>query len=114
MEVCEKQLLIVRKAGSSLSVGYEMKIWLRFSDEPETHLHFWLNFPGRPTEVTEKDVYVCESAFDEIKGQIRRLSKPGELKKIVNDPGVTKDEIYFFKKPITPQKVSVLSFLKIS
>lgn len=53
---------------------------------------------------------MCESAFDEIKSQIRRLSKPGELKKIVNDPGVTKDEIYFFKKPITPQKVNLLLF----
>lgn len=70
-------------------------------------------FSGRSTEISEKDVYVCESAFDEIKGQIRRLSKPGELKKIVNDPGVTKDEIYFFKKPITPQKVNVISFKRI-
>ncbi|XP_063701796.1 protein polybromo-1-like isoform X2 [Culicoides brevitarsis] len=60
----------------------------------------------RLTEIYEKDVYICESVFDEIKGQIRKLSKPGELKKIVNDPGVTKDEIYFFKKPITPLKIS--------
>lgn len=50
-------------------------------------------------------MYICESVFDEIKGQIKRFTKPGELKKIVNDAGVTKDEIYFFKKPITPQKV---------
>lgn len=67
----------------------------------------------RPTEIAERDIYICESAYDEVKGQIRRLSKPGELKKVVHSSGVTEDEYYFFKRPITPQKVSEIFFLHI-
>lgn len=67
-------------------------------------------FPERPTEIAEREIYICESAYDEVKGQIRRLSKPGELKKVVHSAGVTEDEYYFFKRPITPQKVSDIFF----
>lgn len=60
--------------------------------------------------MAEKDVFVCESVYDEIKNQIRRLSKPGELKKIMHTQMVSTDEVYFFPKPIVPQKVRLLSF----
>lgn len=70
-------------------------------------------FTERPTEIAERDIYICESAYDEVKGQIRRLSKPGELKKVVHSSGVTEDEYYFFKRPITPQKVKEIFFFCI-
>lgn len=45
--------------------------------------------------------------FDEIKGQIRRLSKPGELKKILHSQMVVSEEFYFFPKAVIPQKVVI-------
>ncbi|XP_013402941.2 protein polybromo-1-like [Lingula anatina] len=58
---------------------------------------------SRPTEYPEKDVYVCESKYVEAEKTIRKMSKSS--KKITLSPKVTDDEIYFFRKSITPKKV---------
>lgn len=53
---------------------------------------------GRPTEIPEKDVFVCESLYDEARREIKSFEG---LKKIYcKDPDVHRDEVYFFKKPI--------------
>ncbi|XP_055708043.1 protein polybromo-1 isoform X1 [Phlebotomus papatasi] len=59
----------------------------------------------RPTEISESDVYICESIYDEIKKQIRRLQGTG-LRKFSHSQMVTPDEIYHFKSPVTPLRVS--------
>lgn len=61
----------------------------------------------RPTEISESDIYVCESTYDEVKKQIRRNTTGSSLRKFSHNRMVTADEIYFFKTPITPVKVSV-------
>ncbi|CAN8029415.1 unnamed protein product, partial [Ixodes persulcatus] len=57
---------------------------------------------GRPTEVNEADVYICESRYMEAERQIRKL--PKGLKKFSHSDAVTPDEVYYFKNPIAPQK----------
>lgn len=69
------------------------------------------NFLGRPTEIPEDDVFICESAFDENKNMIRKLGAEG-LKKFNHSNQVTEDEIYFFRKPINPAKVNVETKLR--
>lgn len=59
---------------------------------------------SRPTEIPESDVYVCESVFDEVKKQIRRLQNG--LHKFNHSQMVTPDEIYHFRRHITPVRVS--------
>lgn len=56
----------------------------------------------RPTEILEPDVFVCESRYMEAERQIRKLTKG--LKKYALSDRVTEDEIYYFRKPINPQK----------
>ncbi|XP_075218433.1 protein polybromo isoform X4 [Lycorma delicatula] len=58
----------------------------------------------RPTEISEKDVYLCESLYDETKQCMRELPRDG-LKKYVHSSAVTQDEIYFFRRLINPPKV---------
>ncbi|XP_034942972.1 protein polybromo-1 isoform X2 [Chelonus insularis] len=60
---------------------------------------------GRPTEIPEDDVFICESIYDETKNFIKKLPTDG-LKKCGHSAGVTQDEIYFFRKPLNPTKVS--------
>lgn len=57
----------------------------------------------RPTEISESDVYLCESVYDEMKKQIR---KAGSLKKFSHSQMVTMDEIYHFRRAINPPKVT--------
>ncbi|CAH2096950.1 unnamed protein product [Euphydryas editha] len=54
----------------------------------------------RPTEISESDVYVCESVYDESNRVARKL-KSG-LRKFEHTKDVTVDEIYFFHKPLGP------------
>jgi protein polybromo-1 len=61
---------------------------------------------GRPTEIPEQDVYVCESVYDEARRQVRKLTREG-LKKYSHSNAVTEDEIYFFRRLINPPKVCV-------
>lgn len=61
---------------------------------------------GRPTEIPEQDVYVCESVYDEARRQVRKLSREG-LKKYSHSNAVTEDEIYFFRRLINPPKVCI-------
>ncbi|XP_074645019.1 protein polybromo-1-like isoform X2 [Tubulanus polymorphus] len=56
----------------------------------------------RPTEFLERDVYVCESKYVEAEKLTRKLSKG--LKAYELSVKCVEDEIYFFKKPITPKK----------
>ncbi|XP_077514488.1 protein polybromo isoform X9 [Amblyomma americanum] len=56
----------------------------------------------RLTEITETDVYICESRYLEAERQIRKLHKG--LKKFSHSEAVTPDEVYYFKNPINPQK----------
>lgn len=65
-----------------------------------------LIFPGRPTEIPEQDVYVCESIFDEARRQIKKMPRD-TLKKFTHSSAVTEDEIYFFRRLINPPKVSI-------
>lgn len=62
---------------------------------------------GRPTEIPESDVYVCESTYDEMKKQIRRNTSGSGLRKFSHTQMVTPDEVYHFKTPVTHNKVSV-------
>jgi protein polybromo-1 len=61
---------------------------------------------GRPTEIPEHDVYVCESVYDEARRQVKKLSREG-LKKYSHSNAVTEDEIYFFRRLINPPKVCI-------
>jgi len=56
----------------------------------------------RPTQHQEADVYCCESYFDEGKRIIMPLPEP--LKKYNLGPAVKRDEVYVFKRLITPEK----------
>lgn len=67
----------------------------------------WL---ARPTEVPEVDVYICESMYDEVTRQTRKLGPEG-LRKYTHSPAVTEDEIYFFRRLINPPKVSLFMFV---
>uniref|UniRef100_A0A6E8VEF4 Polybromo-1 n=1 Tax=Anopheles coluzzii TaxID=1518534 RepID=A0A6E8VEF4_ANOCL len=60
----------------------------------------------RPTEIAESDVYMCESIFDEFKKQIRKIVAPSGLRKFTHSQMVTTDEIYHFRRPINPPKVT--------
>lgn len=57
--------------------------------------------PGRLTEFKESDVFVCESQYKEQEQLMRKIKA---LKKYSVSNKVIDDEIYFFKKPITPLK----------
>lgn len=57
----------------------------------------------RPTEIPEADVFLCESIYDEMKKQIRKVV-PGNLKRFNHTQMVTTDEIFFFRRPINPPK----------
>ncbi|XP_065079040.1 protein polybromo-1 isoform X3 [Ochlerotatus camptorhynchus] len=57
----------------------------------------------RPTEISESDVYLCESIYDEMKKHIR---KAGVLKKFTHSQMVTMDEVYHFRRAINPPKVT--------
>ncbi|XP_044019978.1 protein polybromo-1 isoform X3 [Aphidius gifuensis] len=59
----------------------------------------------RPTEIPEDDIFICESMYDEIKNIVKKLGIEG-LKKYNHTSQVTEDEIYFFRRPINPAKVS--------
>lgn len=63
---------------------------------------------GRPTEIPEDDVYICESLYDESKSLMKKLSQEG-LKKFNHTSAVTDDEVYFFRRPINPAKVRMRS-----
>ncbi|CAD0205494.1 unnamed protein product [Chrysodeixis includens] len=54
----------------------------------------------RPTEISENDIYVCESVYDESNRVARKL-KAG-LRKFEHTKDVTVDEIYYFPKPLGP------------
>ncbi|XP_035918994.1 protein polybromo-1-like isoform X3 [Anopheles stephensi] len=60
----------------------------------------------RPTEIAEADVYMCESIFDEFKKQIRKIVAPSGLRKFTHSQMVTTDEVYHFRRPINPPKVT--------
>ncbi|RLU27258.1 hypothetical protein DMN91_001059 [Ooceraea biroi] len=60
---------------------------------------------SRPTEIPEDDIYICESLYDETKNLMKKLGQEG-LKKFNHSSAVTEDEIYFFRRPINPAKVS--------
>ncbi|XP_063981856.1 protein polybromo-1 isoform X1 [Diachasmimorpha longicaudata] len=60
---------------------------------------------SRPTEIPEDDIFICESTYDESKNLMRKLNQDG-LKKYNHTSSVTEDEIYFFRRPINPAKVS--------
>lgn len=64
----------------------------------------------RPTEIPETDVYVCESIYDEVTKQIRRFQGTG-LRKFSHSQMVVSDEIYHFKKPISPMRMSVTELM---
>lgn len=65
---------------------------------------FIFTFVGRPAEIAEADVYLCESIYDELTKQIKELPKDG-LKKYTHSPSVNQDEFYFFRRLIHPVKV---------
>ncbi|CAG4978753.1 unnamed protein product [Colias eurytheme] len=54
----------------------------------------------RPTEISENDVFVCESLYDESNRVARKL-KSG-LRKFEHTKDVTVDEVYYFPKPLGP------------
>jgi protein polybromo-1 len=61
----------------------------------------------RPTEIAESDVYLCEATYDELKKEIKKtFGATVHLRSFVHTQMVTADEIYFFKRPIMPPKVS--------
>lgn len=52
-------------------------------------------------------MFLCESIYDEMKKQIRKVV-PGNLKRFNHTQAVTTDEIFFFRRPINPPKVSAM------
>uniref|UniRef100_W4VRH5 Putative chromatin remodeling complex rsc subunit rsc1/polybromo n=1 Tax=Corethrella appendiculata TaxID=1370023 RepID=W4VRH5_9DIPT len=69
-------------------------------------LEFHEYITRRPTEIPESDVYVCESVYDEMKKQIRRIPTPGGLRKFTHTQMVLTDEVYHFRRAINPPRVS--------
>lgn len=61
---------------------------------------------GRPTEIPEDDVYICESVYDESKSLMKKLG-PESLKKFNHSTTVTEDEIFYFRRAINPAKVCI-------
>lgn len=61
-----------------------------------------LFIPGRPTEIEEKDIHVCQSVYEE---QQRMLTKLQGLKRYTHSDTVLQDEIYFFRRLINPARV---------
>lgn len=59
----------------------------------------------RPTEISESDVYVCDSTFDEAKKNIKKFTQGNGLRKFTHSQMVTPDEIFHFRRPIKPIKV---------
>jgi len=57
----------------------------------------------RPTGHGEQDVFCCESSFDEGKRSMMPLAPQG-LKKYQHSKGVVQDEIFLFRRGITPEK----------
>ncbi|XP_064374806.1 protein polybromo-1-like isoform X2 [Dromaius novaehollandiae] len=55
----------------------------------------------RPTEVSENDVFLCESRYSESDKQMKKFKG---LKRFSLSAKVVDDEIYCFRKPIVPQK----------
>lgn len=80
-------------------------IFLRF-----LFIVFLILFIGRPAEIAEADVYLCESIFDESTKQIKELPKDG-LKKYTHSTTVNQDEFYFFRRLIHPVKVGIFILL---
>ncbi|MPC66913.1 Protein polybromo-1 [Portunus trituberculatus] len=66
----------------------------------------------RLTEISESDVYVCESFLDEMNQRVSSLQNGLRKYKLSNL--VNADEIYYFKKPININKFdpSVIAFKK--
>lgn len=59
----------------------------------------------RTTEVPEADVYICENVYDETKKVLGNLGQAGRLRRFTHSQTVTPDEIYHFRKAITPTRV---------
>lgn len=59
---------------------------------------------SRPTQYSEEDVYVCENVYDESRRVIRNLPPTGLKRYEYISTQVMADEVYYFKKPIKPQK----------
>ncbi len=59
---------------------------------------------SRPTQYGEEDVYICESVYDESRRVIRNLPPTGLKRYEYNSTQVMADEVFYFKKPIKPQK----------
>ncbi|XP_042309502.1 protein polybromo-1 isoform X1 [Sceloporus undulatus] len=55
----------------------------------------------RPTEIHENDVLLCESRYNESDKQMKKFKG---LKRFSLSAKVVDDEIYYFRKPIVPQK----------
>ncbi|XP_069062181.1 protein polybromo-1 isoform X10 [Pleurodeles waltl] len=55
----------------------------------------------RPTEIDENDVLLCESRYNESDKQMKKFKG---LKRFSLSSKVVDDEIYYFRKPIVPQK----------
>ncbi|XP_041130256.1 protein polybromo-1-like isoform X3 [Polyodon spathula] len=55
----------------------------------------------RPTEVPEDDVLLCESRYNESDKQMKKFKG---LKRFSLSAKVIDDEIYYFRKPVVPQK----------
>lgn len=58
----------------------------------------------RSTEIPEQDVYICESSYDEMKKQLNKTIQTGALRRFAHSQMVTPDEIFHFKRAVTPQK----------
>ena len=57
---------------------------------------------GRPTEIPETDVYICENLFDESKRQI--VSRGGDMKRYSHTEAVLQDEVYQFRRLLVLRK----------
>ncbi|XP_040603768.1 protein polybromo-1 isoform X18 [Mesocricetus auratus] len=55
----------------------------------------------RPTEIPENDILLCESRYNESDKQMKKFKG---LKRFSLSAKVVDDEIYYFRKPIIPQK----------
>ena len=60
----------------------------------------------RQTELSEDDVFVVESRYQEAEREIRKIVKGSGLKQFQLSKEVHEDEVFYFQNEIQPRKVS--------
>ena len=63
----------------------------------------------RPTEHSERDVYLCDSLYDETKRLVTRKTSSSVLKRYAHSASVRPDEVYHLRVPLRIRRVSLFA-----